>query len=66
VRNKVLQRVKEEINNLQITKREKIDLIGHILRRNCLLNPVIEEKIEGRVEVTRRQGIRSKQILDKF
>jgi hypothetical protein len=34
--------------------------IGHILRRNCLLKEVIEGKIKGRIEVTRR----SKQLLD--
>jgi hypothetical protein len=34
------------------------------LRRNCLLNQVIEGKIEGRREVTGRRGRRSKQLLD--
>ncbi|PNF40176.1 hypothetical protein B7P43_G08264, partial [Cryptotermes secundus] len=29
--------------------------IGHVLRRNCLLKEVIEGKIEGRIEVTRRR-----------
>ena len=35
----------------------------HILRRNCLLTHVIEGKIEGRVEVTKRRGRRTKQLL---
>jgi hypothetical protein len=34
------------------------------LRKNCLLKHVIEEKIEGRVEVTRRRGRRHKQLVD--
>jgi hypothetical protein len=59
VRNEeVLQRVKEEKNMLQITKRRKTNWIGHILRRNCLLKHVIEGKIEGRIEGTGRRGRR--------
>jgi hypothetical protein len=38
--------------------------IGHILRRSCLLKQVIEGKIKGEVEVTRRQGRRRKKLLD--
>jgi hypothetical protein len=38
--------------------------IGHILRRNCLLKQVIEGKIKGQIEVTRRQGRRRKKLLD--
>jgi hypothetical protein len=37
--------------------------IGHILRRNCLLQRVIEEKIEGGIEVTERRGRRRKKLL---
>jgi hypothetical protein len=66
VRSEVLQREKEERNILQIKKREKADLISHILRRNCLLKHVIKGKIHRRVEVTGRRGIRSKQLLDEF
>jgi hypothetical protein len=36
----------------------------HILRRNCLLKEIIEGKIKGRIEVTRRRGRRRKQLLD--
>jgi hypothetical protein len=54
VKNEVLQRVKEEINILQTLKRWKVKLIGHILRRNCLLQLVIEGKMEGMIEGTRR------------
>jgi hypothetical protein len=34
------------------------------LRRNCLLKHVIENNIEGRIEVTGRRVRRRKQILD--
>jgi hypothetical protein len=34
------------------------------LRRNCLLKQVIEGKIKGEIEVTRRQGRRRKKLLD--
>ena len=37
--------------------------IGHILRRNCLLQ-VIEGKITGQIEVTRKRGRRRKKLLD--
>jgi hypothetical protein len=33
------------------------------LRRNCVLKHVIEVKIEGRIEVPGRWGIRRKQLL---
>jgi hypothetical protein len=36
---------------------------NEILRRNCLLKEVIEGKMNGRIEVTRRRG-RSKKLLD--
>jgi hypothetical protein len=37
---------------------------GNILRRNCLLKEVIEGKIQGQKEVTRRGGRRRKKLLD--
>jgi len=48
----------------KIMKRNKANLIGHILCRNCLLKDVVEGKIERRIEVTRRRGRRCKQLLD--
>jgi hypothetical protein len=60
----VLHRVKEERNILHTIKRRKDNWIGHILRRNCLLKHVIEGKLEGRIEMTGRQGRRRKQLLD--
>ena len=38
--------------------------IGHILRRNRLLKQVIEGKIKGEMDVTRRRGRRRKKLLD--
>jgi len=42
-----LQRVSVERNVLQTRKRRKTNLIGYILRRNCLLKQAIERKKEG-------------------
>jgi hypothetical protein len=60
----VLHGIKEENSILHTVTRRKANWIGHILRRNCFLEHVIEGKIEGRVEVTGRRGGRSKQLLD--
>ena len=43
---------------------ERDNWIGHILRRNCLLQQVIEGKIKGQIEVTRRRGTRRNKLLD--
>ena len=64
VRNEeVLLRVKEQRNILHEISRRKANLIGHILRRNCLLQRVIEGKIKGRIEVTGRRGRRCRKLL---
>jgi hypothetical protein len=48
VRNKdVMFRVKEQRNMLHEIRKRKANWIGHILRRNCLLQRVIEGKIKG-------------------
>ena len=53
VRNEeVLHRAKEERNIVHTVKIRKANWIGHVWRRNCLLNKVIDGKVEGRVEVT--------------
>ena len=44
-------------------RKRKANWIGHILRRNCLLQQVIQGKIKGRIEVTRRRR-RRKKLLD--
>jgi hypothetical protein len=65
VRNEeVLLRVSEQRNILHDIRKRKANWIGHILRRNSLLQEVIEGKIKGRIEVTRRRGRRRKKLLD--
>ena len=51
----VLFRVKEQRNILHEIRKRKANWIGHILRRNCLLQGVTEGKIKGGIEVTGRQ-----------
>src|SRR5215475_2649266 len=60
----VLLGVNEQRNILHEIRKRKANWIGHILRRNCLLKQVIEEKIKGEIEVTRRRGRRRKKLLD--
>jgi hypothetical protein len=43
-----------------VIKRRRANWIGHILRRNCLLKPFIE----GKIQVTGQRGRKSKQLLD--
>jgi hypothetical protein len=60
----VLLRVNEQRNILHEIRKRKANWIGHTLRRNCLLKQVIEGKIKGEMEVTRRRGRRRKKLLD--
>ena len=65
VRNEeVLLAVNEQRNILQEIRKRKAKWIGHILRRNYLLQQVIEGKIKGEMEVTRRRGRRRRKLLD--
>ena len=65
VRNEeVLLRVKEQRNILHKIRKRKANWIGHILRRNCLLQRVTERKIQGGTEVTGWQGRRRRKLLD--
>ena len=67
VRNEdALHTVKEERNILHEVRKRKANWIGHILRRNCLLHQIIEGKIKGQIEVTRRRGRRRKKLLDNL
>jgi len=59
----VLLRVKEQRNILHKIHKRKANWIGHILRRNCLLQQVTEGKIKGGIEVTGRRGRRSRKLL---
>jgi hypothetical protein len=48
VRNEdVLLRIKGQRNILHKIRKRKANLIGHILRRSCVLQRVTEEKIQG-------------------
>jgi len=60
----VLLRVKEQKNVLHEVSKRKANWIFHILRRNCLLQRVIEGKIKGGIEVTGRRGRRLRKLLD--
>src|SRR5215510_14312578 len=65
VRNeKVLLIVKEQRNILHEISKRKANWIGHILRRNGILQQVIEGKIKGGIAVTARRGRRRRKLLD--
>ena len=65
VRNEeVLLRVNEQRNILHEIRKRKANWVGHILRRNCLLQQVIEGKIKGGIEVTGRRGRRRRKLLN--
>jgi hypothetical protein len=65
VRNEeALLRVKEQRNILHETSKRKPNWIGHILRRNCLLQHIIEGKKKGGIQVTGRRGRRRRKLLD--
>ena len=60
----VLLRVNEQRNILHEIRKRKANWIDRILRRNCLLKQVIEGKIKGEMEVTRRRRIRCRKLLN--
>ena len=60
----MLLTVNEQRNILHEIRKRKANWIGHILRRNCLLKQLIEGKIKGEMDVTRRRGRRRKKLLD--
>jgi len=65
VRNEeVLLRVKKQRIILHEISKRKAKWFGHILRRNCLLQRVIERKIKGEIEVTGRRGRRRRKLLN--
>jgi hypothetical protein len=64
VRNEeVLLGVKEQRNILHEISKRKANWIGHVLRRNCLLQRVIEGKVRGGIEVTGSRGGRRRKLL---
>jgi len=60
----VLLRVKEKRNILHEISNRKANWIGHILRRNCLLQRVTEGKIKSGIEVIEKRGRKRKKLLD--
>ena len=60
----MLHRVEEQRNLLHTVNKRKVNWIGVICHRNCLLKHVIEGKVEGRIEVMGRRGRRRKQLVD--
>jgi hypothetical protein len=52
-----------QAHRLHEIRKRKANWIGHILHGNCLLQQVIEGKIKGQIEVTRRRGRRRKKLL---
>ena len=49
-----------------VIRERKANWIGHILRKNCLIQRVIEGKIKGKIKVTGRRGRRRRKLLDEF
>jgi hypothetical protein len=52
----VLQKVKEKRNTLHTIETRNANWVGHNWRRNCLLQHVIEGKVEEKIEVTGKGG----------
>ena len=55
---------KEQRNILHEIRKRKANWIGHILRKYCHQQRVIEGKIQGGIEVTGRQVRRRRKLLD--
>jgi len=49
---------------MKYTNGRRTNWIGHILRRNCLLQRVVEGKVQRGIVVTGRQGRRRTKLLD--
>jgi hypothetical protein len=62
----MLHRHNEERNILHTVKRRKTNWIGQILCGNSLLKHVTGGKVEGRIEVTGKQGRRREQVLHEL
>jgi hypothetical protein len=56
--------VKEQRNVLHEIRKWMANWIGHILRRNCLLQRVTEGEIQGGIEMKRRHVRRHRKLLD--
>jgi hypothetical protein len=60
----VILRVKDQRNILHEIRKGKANWIGHILRRNCLLQRVIEGKIKGGDRSDRKTRKKVRKLLD--
>jgi hypothetical protein len=49
-----MAKAEQPLNFIYEIRKRKANWIGHILRRNCHVKQVIEGKIKGEMEVTRR------------
>jgi hypothetical protein len=58
-----LHRVTEQRNIPHEIRKWTANLIGHILRRNCLIKQVIEGKIKGEMEELRIRGRRDRKCV---
>jgi hypothetical protein len=64
VRNEeVLLRVSEQRDILHEIRKRKANWIGHILRKNCVLQHITEGEIERGILVKIKQGRRRQQLL---
>jgi hypothetical protein len=67
VRNEeILLTVKEQRNIVHETSKREANWIGHMWRRNCILQQVFEGKIKGGIEATGRRETRRRKLLDDF
>jgi len=60
----ILSTAQDERNILHAMEIRKGDWVSHSLSGNCLLEHVVEGKIEGSIKVKGRRGTRRKQLLD--
>jgi hypothetical protein len=60
----LLLTVKEQRDILHEISKWKDKLVGHILRRNCVLQQVIEGRIKGGIELTGRRRRRRRKLLE--
>ena len=66
INEEVLFRVKEQRNILHEISQREANWIGHILRRNILLQRVVEGKIKRGIEVTGQRGRRRGMLMDEL
>jgi len=63
VRNEEILRRVKEYRNILYTIQKMASWIGYILRKNCLLQDVSEQEVDGRIEGTKIRRKRRKSLL---